>query len=119
MFCEKPAEEGGATPVCRSDLLFEELERRRPDFVRECEEPGLLYSLVMPQSSDPRSGQGRSWRSTFSRETREGAEESMRGLGDRWEWLPDGCLRATTPVLPAVRRRSFRGERVVLASLAA
>ncbi len=26
----------------------------------------------------------------------------MQALGYRWEWLDDDCLRATTPVLPAV-----------------
>ena len=26
----------------------------------------------------------------------------MRELGYSWQWLDDGCLRATTPVLPAV-----------------
>ena len=36
-------------------------------------------------------------------EQREVVEQKMRDLGYTWEWLPDGCLRATTPVLPAVR----------------
>jgi alpha-ketoglutarate-dependent taurine dioxygenase len=111
-FCEKPADEGGATALCRSDALVDELRARRPRFVRDCEEKGLLYTLTMPAESDPASGMGRSWRSTFRAATREGAEERMRRLGYSWEWLADGSLRATTPVLPAVRdlgngRKSF------------
>lgn len=111
-FCERPAERGGATALCRSDALFEELQRRLPAFARACEEKGLIYSNVMPAENDPSSGQGRSWRSTFGIERPEQAEARMRHLGYRWEWLPDGCLRATTPALPAVRelgpgRKSF------------
>lgn len=111
-FCEQPAETGGATPLCRSDVLFERLDKECPDFVRDCETKGLLYSNVMPDESDPGSGMGRSWRSTFRAETREQAETRMSSLGYSWEWRPDGSLRATTPVLPAVRelpsgRRSF------------
>ncbi|MDJ0853533.1 MAG: TauD/TfdA family dioxygenase [Myxococcota bacterium] len=111
-FCEKPAEQGGATSLCRSDRLFEALEKRCPGFAADCEKHGLLYSLVMPPEDDPESGVGRSWRSTFGVAERAEAEARMRRLGYTWEWLPDDCLRTTTPVLPAVRelgpgRKSF------------
>lgn len=111
-FCEQPAKTGGATPLCRSDVLLDRLENERPEFVRDCEAKGLLYSNVMPDESDPKSGMGRSWRGTFRAETRDQAEARMAALGYSWEWQADGSLRATTPVLPAVRklstgRRSF------------
>lgn len=101
-FCEQPAEQGGATPICRSDLLWSRLVERCPDFAQACVEKGLTYSNVMPSSNDPNSGMGRSWQSTLRANTREEAEQRLRSLGYRWEWLDDGCLRATTPVLPAV-----------------
>jgi hypothetical protein len=120
-FCERPADEGGATSLCRSDWLFARLAERCPEFTRDCEEHGLLYSLVMPPEDDPESAMGRSWRSTFGVGTREGAERRMRKLGYGWEWLADGCLRTTTPVLPAVRelgpgRKSFFNQ--LIAALA-
>ncbi|MGH0033590.1 MAG: TauD/TfdA family dioxygenase [Myxococcota bacterium] len=120
-FCERPADVGGATSLCRSDWLFAELERRCPAFARDCEEQGLLYSLVMPPHDDPESAMGRSWRSTFGVETREAAEERMRRLEYDWEWSADECLRTTTPVLPAVRelgpgRKSFFNQ--LIAALA-
>jgi hypothetical protein len=102
-YCEHAAAEGGATPICRSDILLEQLRERCPQFVADCEVKGLKYSNVMPPSNDPNSGMGRSWRSTLRAETREQAEARLRELGYSWEWLADGCLRATTPVLPAVR----------------
>jgi hypothetical protein len=105
-FCQQPAEEGGATPICRSDVLFEKLAERCPQFARDCDEKGLQYSNVMPAENDPKSGMGRSWQSTLNAKTTEEAEERLRALGYSWEWLPDGCLRATTPVLPGVREVS-------------
>jgi hypothetical protein len=101
-FCLQPAEEGGETPLCRSDILFERLSERCPQFARDCDEKGLRYSNVMPAENDPKSGMGRSWKSTLRAETREEAESRLREIGYDWEWLPDGSLRATTPVLPAV-----------------
>ncbi len=111
-FCEQPADVGGATPICRSDVLFERLSQRAAGFVRACEEKGLRYTNVMPPAADFASGMGRSWQSTLRAENREQAEWRLAVLGYSWQWLDDGCLRATTPVLPAVRelpsgRKSF------------
>lgn len=102
-FCEQPADTGGATPVCRSDVLWERLKDRCPAFARDCEAKGLRYSHVMPGADDAVSGMGRSWQSTLRAASREEAEARLRDLGYSWEWLPDG-LRVTTPVLPAVRK---------------
>jgi alpha-ketoglutarate-dependent taurine dioxygenase len=103
-FCEQPAGTGGATPICRSDVLWEKLKERCPEFARDCESKGLRYSHVMPAGNDAASGMGRSWQSTLRAATREEAEARLRELGYYWEWQPDDGLRATTPVLPAVRR---------------
>jgi hypothetical protein len=102
-FCMQPAEEGGETPLCRSDVLFEKLAERCPRFARDCDEKGLRYSNVMPAENDPKSGMGRSWKSTLRAETRDEAEQRLREIGYDGEWLPDGSLRATTPLTPAVR----------------
>jgi hypothetical protein len=111
-FCEQPAAEGGATPICRSDVLFERLREAAPQFARDCEEKGLKYTNVMPPAADLASGMGRSWQSTLRAETRAQAEARLAGLGYDWEWQADGSLAATTPLLPAVRdlpggRKSF------------
>lgn len=101
-FCEQPAEQGGATPICRSDVLWERLAVRRPAFARNCIEKGLRYSNVMPSQNDLNSGMGRSWQSTLKAATVAEAEQRLKSLGYSWEWLADGCLRATTPRLQAV-----------------
>lgn len=102
-FCEKAAEQGGATPLCRSDVLFDRMKSAMPQFTADCEQKGLLYSHVMPAVDDAASGMGRSWQSTWKATTAEEAEARMAELGYTWEWLDDGCLKVTTPQLQAVR----------------
>ena len=103
-FCEQPAETGGATPICRSDVLWDKLAQQCPQFARDCEAKGLQYTNVMPAANDANSGMGRSWQSTLRATTRESAEARLKSLRYSWQWLDDGSLRATTPVLPAVRK---------------
>lgn len=102
-FCQQAAESGGATPICRSDLLLSRLRHSCPDFVDACEALGVRYSQTMPAQEDLNSGQGRSWRSTLSVTDRQQAEQRLQKLGYRWDWQCDDGLRVTTPVLPAVR----------------
>ena len=102
-FCEQAAEAGGATPLCRSDVLLDRMRREIPGFVSDCESKGLRYTNTMPGENDPESGMGRSWQSTLSCETRAQAEERLRQLGYQWTWEENHCLRVTTPRLPAIR----------------
>ncbi|MEM7278990.1 MAG: TauD/TfdA family dioxygenase [Pseudomonadota bacterium] len=101
--CEKAPQSAGETPICRSDILLGELEKRVPAFVEKCDQLGVRYSNVMPGEDDPNSGQGRSWRSTLGVVSRREAEARLEKLGYEKQWLADGSLKATTPVLPAIR----------------
>ncbi len=101
-FCLSPADQGGATPVCRSDRLFKKMQEVAPELAQAMEEKGLKYTTTMPGENDENSGQGRSWKSTLDCSSAADAEEKLRQLGYSWVWLADGSLKATTPVLPAV-----------------
>lgn len=103
-YCEQAAEAGGETPLCRSDILCQQLQEAVPDFVEHCRRLGVRYTNVMPADNDAASGQGRSWRSTLRVESRGEAEEKLTALGYRWQWLPADTLQVTTRVMPAVRR---------------
>lgn len=103
-YCEIAAEAGGATPLCRSDILLEQLRESDGAFVDRLESEGVRYTNIMPASDDAGSGQGRSWRSTLGAGNRDEAEARLRKLGYDWEWQDDDSLRATTPVLGAVRQ---------------
>lgn len=117
-FCEQAASTGGATPLCRSDLLLTNIEQRLPDFVRACENKGVRYTNTMPAQEDLGSGQGRSWHSTLNATTVEEAETKLRSLGYQWQWQDSGSLKVVTPKLPAVRLASD-GRRVFFNQLIA
>jgi alpha-ketoglutarate-dependent taurine dioxygenase len=101
-FCKTAAEQGGATPLCRSDMLLAELTKQAPELAQEFATKGLIYTTHMPTEDDHESGQGRSWKSTLSVESKEQAEHKLADLGYSWEWMPNGSLKAITPVLPAI-----------------
>jgi len=103
-YCEQAAEQGGATPICRSDVLLQRLIDEVPEFVRACEQRGTRYAQTMPAENDLASGQGRSWTSTLSADNRQQAEDKLHRLGYEWQWQEDNSLSVITPVLPAVKQ---------------
>ncbi len=102
-FCQTAPKTGGATPICRSDILWNRLRDLDPKFAETCLNKGLRYSNVMPTKTDELSGMGRCWKNTLNSNTRADAESRLNELGYTWEWKPNGDLRTTTPTLPAVR----------------
>lgn len=102
-FCQSAASEGGETPLCRSDLLYEDFKKRQPVWAAKFERLGVKYTTRMPFSNDQTSGQGRSWQSTLSVTSKRQAEEKLRDLNYSWQWVDNQALLATTPVLPAVK----------------
>jgi alpha-ketoglutarate-dependent taurine dioxygenase len=102
-YCNIAAEEGGATPLCRSDILLNKLAEAEPQLVDAFADKGVRYTNVMPAADDPGSGQGRSWQSTLNAEDKAAAEKRLDALGYDWEWQNDGTLRVTSPRLDAVR----------------
>lgn len=105
-YCDQAAEQGGATPICRSDVLYNSILESHPKFIEDLESKGLKYSNVMPGIDDPESGMGRSWQSTLGVQSKDEAETRLAKLNYSWRWLEGDALRATTPVLPSVRKLS-------------
>ena len=102
-YCEQAADSGGATPICRSDILLNRLRQQAPKLVAMCLAKGVRYSQTMPLHDDLDSGQGRSWGSTLTAQTQIEAEAKLIKLGYSWSWQADQSLSVTTPVLPAIR----------------
>ena len=102
-YCHKAAEHGGATPLCRSDILLDQLSEAEPELIQEFVQKGVSYSNTMPAYDDHNSGQGRSWRSTLSAESKPDAETRLKTLGYSWEWGDNETLRMTSPRLDAVK----------------
>lgn len=102
-YCEIAPGSGGATPLCRSDILLDNLKDRAPDLVSRFTAKGVRYTNILPVEDDPGSGQGRSWRSMLSVSERDQAETRLAALGYDWQWMDDGSLRMTSPKLDAIR----------------
>ncbi len=96
-FCQKAAEAGGESPLCRSDALWERIERELPKFGQNCLTKGLKHSNFMPAEADLGSGMGRSWQSTLSVDSRDEAEARLSELEYSWEWMEQDELRVTSP----------------------
>lgn len=103
-FCEQAAEHGGATPLCRSDVLLNRLTAELPDFLNKARQSGARYTNTMPAEADSQSGQGRSWQDTLNTGNRQQAEQRLHSLGYEWEWHADDSLRVTSPALPVLRK---------------
>ena len=111
--CLLPAQpgDGGATGIVASDLVYEELKKRHPEFIDKCETHGVRYTIYAGPEQDATKGAGRSWKSFFHVNSKEECEEKMEAGGWDFEWGvgPHGTqpgpdfLKFTTPVLDAVK----------------
>jgi len=102
-FCMVNDAEGGSTPLIRSDLVYNFLNEKYPDFTSKIEQLGVKYRKVAPEVDDPTSALGRSWKSMYNATTKEEAEAKAAAQGSTLEWLDNGCCRIVSQVLPAVR----------------
>lgn len=106
-YCQVAPEEGGSTPLIRSDLVLDYISTHHSETLAKFESLGVKYVRRVPQVDDPSSAIGRSWRSMFLTESREEAEEKMKASDYDFEWVPveDGTVdcKVISKVLPAVR----------------
>ncbi len=103
LFCEKSADTGGATILCRSDIVYQKIAAAEPQLTEKLVEFGIKYTNIIPAADNPDSAQGRGWQSTLSVETRDQAEQKLLSLGYKWQWHSDGSLSAQTKALPAIK----------------
>jgi alpha-ketoglutarate-dependent taurine dioxygenase len=111
--CLLPAQpgDGGATGITPSDIVYERLKEKYPEFMEKCETEGVHYTVYAGPEQDASKGAGRSWKSFFHVETREECELKMSAGGWDFEWgvgppgtkVPSDFLKCTTPVLDAVK----------------
>lgn len=102
-YCQIAATSGGATPILRSDVLYETILERMPDFAEKLERKGVVYTRVLPPVDDPLSPIGRGWKSTFRSEDKDEAAKKAAALGVELEWLPNGDVKSVSGVLSAIK----------------
>ena len=103
LFCEKTATTGGATILCRSDVVYQKVAAAEPQLTEKLATVGVKYTNTIPAADNADSAQGRGWQSTLSVETRHQAEQKLLNLGYTWHWNSDGSLSAQTSALPAIK----------------
>ena len=101
--CLSASESGGATPLCRSDSVARDLREEHPVLFQAFDQRGLKYTTTMPADDDHASGQGRSWQSTLSVQSKAEAEARLTQMGYTFLWQQDDSLVTTTPRLPATK----------------
>ena len=103
LFCEKTADSGGATVLCRSDVVYQKIAAVEPQLTAKLAEVGIQYTTRIFSGDNVDSAQGRGWQGTLSVETKDQAEEKLNSLGYSWEWQSDDSLLVQTAVLPAIK----------------
>ena len=89
--------------LIRSDMVFDYLNGKYPEFITKIEQLGVKYIKVAPEENDPSSALGRSWKASFNVSTREEAQTEAGKQGSTLEFLENGDCRIISQMLPAVR----------------
>ena len=108
--CISAAEQGGATPLCRSDQLFEAFKLSHPKWTEQLVSKGLRYVTRMPAVSDESSGQGRSWYNTLNVRDKDEVEKKLTAMGYEYSWQNNGGLETLSPLLPGVVELTNGGQ---------
>ncbi|XP_030526464.1 clavaminate synthase-like protein At3g21360 [Rhodamnia argentea] len=117
-FCEVEPGSGGETPIVLSHVIYERMREKYPDFVRQLEEHGLIYTRVLGEEDDPSSPIGRGWKSTFLTDDKSLAEKRAAGLGMKLEWTEDGVKTIMGPI-PAIKLDESRNRKIWFNSMVA
>ncbi|XP_027771352.1 clavaminate synthase-like protein At3g21360 isoform X2 [Solanum pennellii] len=93
-FCDVEPGSGGETPIVLSNVVYEKMKNKYPEFVERLEEHGLIYIRVLGEDDDPSSPIGRGWKSTFLTKDKSVAEERFHDL-TTWSIQMMQCLKQT------------------------
>jgi hypothetical protein len=48
-YCDVPSVQGGETPLCLSNAVYERINAERPEFVQKLKDKGVIYTRIMPE----------------------------------------------------------------------
>ena len=109
-YCDLPPQTGGETPILQSDVIFEKVNEKYPEFVEKLIDLGVVYTRIIPKEDDPSSPIGRGWVNTFGTSDPEEAASAAAKLNVNLEWLPSGDVKTVSSVLPAVKKVMIGSE---------
>jgi hypothetical protein len=102
-FCKSASLNGGQTPLCRSDHLYNAILKEDAGLIAKFQENGVIYNSVMSNGDELVSGQGRSWQKTLGVISTDEAEIRLNDLGYSWNWIEGDNLSVTTKPFEAIK----------------
>ena len=102
-FCKSASQNGGQTPLCRSDHLYAAILKEDAKLLAKFQENGVIYNSVMSNGDELVSGQGRSWQKTLGVISKDEAEIRLNDLGYSWNWIEGDNLSVTTKTFAAIK----------------
>ncbi|KAJ0569764.1 putative TauD/TfdA-like domain, taurine dioxygenase TauD-like superfamily [Helianthus annuus] len=101
-FCEEEPGEGGETPIVLSNVIYEKMKEKQPEFVGKLEKHGVKYTTVAGDEDHPSAIAGRGWKSTYMTHDKKVAEERAAKLGTKLEWMGNVVKMIIGP-MPAIK----------------
>ncbi|KAL8206211.1 hypothetical protein R6Q57_009762 [Mikania cordata] len=74
-FCEEEPEKGGETGIVLSNIIYEKMKNKHPEFVAKLEEHGVIYTTVAGDTNHPSDIAGRGWKSIYMTHDKHVAEK--------------------------------------------
>ncbi|XP_076914714.1 clavaminate synthase-like protein At3g21360 [Bidens hawaiensis] len=115
-FCDEEPGEGGETPIVLSNVIYEKMKEKHPEFVAKLEEHGTKTTIIADDEDDPLAVASRGWKSTYMTDDKKIAQERAAKLGTKLEWMGNIVKMKTGPV-PAIRFDEERRVRTWFNSL--
>ncbi|KAJ0075550.1 hypothetical protein Patl1_33973 [Pistacia atlantica] len=94
------------------EVAIHGMKQRYPEFVEHLEQHGLIYTLVLGEEDDLSSPIGRSWKSTFSIDDKNLAEERAAKLGTKLGVDEDGGVKTIMGPIPAIKYDKLRQRKI-------
>ena len=117
--CETAPSTGGQTTLVPSNVIYQEMVKRKPEFVKRLETEGVRYVRTIPENDDPLSPIGRGWKSTYLTDNKEDVIKQAKEQGTDLEWLENGNVKTTTKILPGVKVDTRTGKKTWFNSIIA
>ncbi|KAI9927503.1 hypothetical protein ASPWEDRAFT_175983 [Aspergillus wentii DTO 134E9] len=121
-YCEKRADEGGATPIAHSALVFGKVQEAVPELVENIRQRGLAMKMAFRSPGNEGKGNEFNWAGEYSfgqefqpdddLATRKAkVEVQVRKLTEHFKWDEDDSLELTQ-FIPGIRRAPDSGRPV-------
>ena len=109
-YCHKEPTTGGESPLALSDVVYQKMKEREPEFVRLLEKEKIRYTSKLPATTDLNCSIGSSWQDMFHTSDKAEAEKKAVALGNDYKWLPNDTFMIISKPKPATTVHKITGQ---------